>query len=230
MPLPKMKQVRGVWIPESDNHFQAHLEAGPEFQGRGTYQFAKIEKALGLTNKRGLALDIGAHVGLWSMVLAKHFAKVIAYEPLPSHIACFRRNLEFAGNVDLRTYALGDEERRTFVKGGGDNSGNAHITPKGEFGGAAVPMQRLSDQADDPEFGTIMEHTHLIKIDTEGYEVPVLLGGEALIRDIKPAIVVEQKPNNAERYGYDRLGAVRLLESWGAKVVWEKSGDYGLAW
>lgn len=39
---------------------------------------------LGMPAKRGLALDIGAHVGVWSQFMAQRFDKVIAFEPSPA--------------------------------------------------------------------------------------------------------------------------------------------------
>jgi hypothetical protein len=56
-------------------------------------------------------------------------------------------------------------------------------------------------------------------------------GGELLIRQYQPVIIIEQKPKGlAERYGVERMAAVKLLQSWGAKVVDEISGDFILKW
>src|SRR5688572_32728595 len=89
----EMKKIKGIWLPDGDTHFAAHLEAGPEHDGAGTYQFAKIDMAMKMvpTERRGMALDIGGHVGLWSRVLASCFRGVIAFEPVPHLAECFRR-------------------------------------------------------------------------------------------------------------------------------------------
>jgi hypothetical protein len=51
-----MKEVNGLWLPDSDTHF-----AGPD------YEIGTRRVALGLTKQRRLALDVGAHVGIWTM-------------------------------------------------------------------------------------------------------------------------------------------------------------------
>ncbi|TIU67562.1 MAG: hypothetical protein E5W13_31365, partial [Mesorhizobium sp.] len=70
-----------------------------------------------------------------------------------------------------------------------------------------------------------------LKIDVEGFEKPILEGGEQTIRREKPVIIIEQKPNgNAERYGRDRFAALDLLKAWGGKVKWEIGGDFLVEW
>ena len=74
------------------------------------------------------------------------------------------------------------------------------------------------------------ERIDLLKIDVEGWEVQVVRGGERVIRECKPVVVVEQKPGHAEAYGFGRRDAVDLLASWGAEVAWEKAGDVCMRW
>lgn len=213
--------VRGIHLPTDDAHFAGHLEKGPLFEGKGTYQYAKIEKALGCVKSHRIALDIGAHVGLWSRVLAAHFLSVIAFEPVPSHLECFRLNAMAVPNIMLLECALGREQGLITVAPITGNSGNAHVTT-GLAAGTPVDVRTLDSFAFD--------FVDFIKIDVEGFELPVIEGGEGTIRRDKPAMVVEQKPGNAERYGYRQTQAVELLQAWGAKVLWIKSGDYCLGW
>ena len=41
-----------------------------------------------------MALDVGAHVGIWSRRLAEKFKTVVAFEPVPKHIECWKKNME----------------------------------------------------------------------------------------------------------------------------------------
>lgn len=214
-----MKSICGIYLPDDDTHFAAHLENGPRFNGRGTYQLAKLERALTITPGRRLVLDIGAHVGLWSRVLAGHFDCVVAFEPVPEHIACFRHNLADSPNVELHTIALGETAGMARIDPVADNSGNAHVTNAGVI---EVEVARLDAFA--------FTGVDLIKIDVEGFEDFVVRGGEETIRREKPVLVVEQKPGHAERYGLTRTAAVETLQSWGATVAWEMAGDYGMVW
>jgi len=218
-----MQFVKGIALPAGDTHFQKHLEAGPEFEGKGTYQFNKIEIALGLaSDRRGLAVDVGGHVGLWSRILCKHFQKVVAFEPVPQLAKCFRVN---APDAVLVERALSDYSGEALVDVPADNSGNAHILTGLRTTTSMVVHIDLLDQA-LPQFSTMP--VDLLKIDVEGYEVSVMRGARVTIMRDKPAIVVECKPGNAERYGYGETQAVKLLTSWGYGVRRLKSGDFFL--
>ncbi len=217
-----MKLVSGIWLPDYDNHFADHLHKEPMLNGKGTYQWKKLNAGVDVVppEERGLAVDVGAHVGLWSHVLATMFEDVLAFEPIADHYACWARNLQDYDNADCYEAALSNEEGyidMLIVEG---NSGNACVAPmKTKHGMRRVrtftldgfPLERKID---------------FMKIDVEGWEKNVLLGGEGTIRRDKPVIVVEQKPNNAERYRGDRFDALNLLKDWGYNVVWEKAGDY----
>jgi FkbM family methyltransferase len=206
-------------LPDSDTHFIRHLESGPHVNGKSTYQLSKIQKALELTPKHRVALDIGAHVGLWTMVLADYFDRVIAFEPVPEHIECWRLNLADHPNVYLHELALGAEPGEILMNPAGENTGNAHVAKNGSI---RVPVICLDDLS--------FERIDLIKIDVEGFERFVIQGGEKTIRRHKPTMVIEQKPGNGERYGLERTEAVDLVLSWGAEIVATKSGDYFLQW
>lgn len=213
-----MKQIRGIWFPDSDTHFAGQLARNPLVADRGTYQYRKYEAALPHVRGRFHAVDIGAHVGLWSRVMALDFSNVTAFEPLADHVACFERNVTDA-HVRLHAVALAEKSGEVRVAPAGDNSGNAAVGDEGETVKArTLDSFRLRD-------------IDLIKIDVEGFEVPVILGGEKTLKREKPAIIVEQKANgSAERYGRSPLDAVELLKSWGAGVVHEIGGDFLLVW
>lgn len=213
-----MKQIRGIWFPDGDTHFAAQLAINPLVGGKGTYQFAKYQAALKHVRGRAHAVDVGAHVGLWSRVMAMDFAKVTAFEPLPEHRECFVRNLEGADNVNLHPMALTDRHERLAIHMPADNTGHAHVREDGESV-QAVPL-------DSQKFDGI----DLLKIDVEGFEFQVVTGGEMTIRTHRPVVVIEQKPDNAERYGRGRWDAVHLLKSWGMKEAAVIKGDHIMTW
>jgi FkbM family methyltransferase len=85
------------------------------------------------------------------------------------------------------------------------NSGTTHVVPgDGAACDATAPVRQLDAFA--------LEAVDFLKIDCEGYELPVVVGGEQTIRRWGPTIIVEQKPNIPQRYGFDQFGAVRVAE------------------
>jgi len=222
--LYEMRIVEGISLPLGDTHFAEHLAKGPAFEGKGTYQFSKIERALEVATRRGLALDVGAHIGLWSRVLAHSFARVIAFEPLPALHPHFRINTEDCPNVKLIECAVGAECGELDIVTVADNSGNGHVAPVGVSGACIAHVEAVTIDSLN------LHGVDFIKIDVEGFELPVVQGGARTIQRDRPVMVVEQKPNNAERYGRGQFAAVDLLKAWGYVVAWEKAGDFCLTW
>jgi FkbM family methyltransferase len=186
--------------------------------GRESYQGRKQLAAIDLVPKkrRRVAIDVGAHVGLWSFNLAHWFETVEAFEPVPEHRECFVENVVGVGVVVLRACALGAGPGMATILTEKGSSGNSMIDMKGK---ANVEVRTLDSFA--------FENVDLIKIDTEGFELFVLMGAEQTIKAWKPVIVVEQKrDHSAKHFGVASLSAVKLLESWGYKVASEISGDY----
>lgn len=229
--MTDMQRVLGINLPASDTHFRDMINKGKLFVGKGTYQMNKLEAGLELTKSRRVALDIGAHVGLWTRVLAHYFDRVHAFEPLRAHADCLVLNTLGLHNVVLHDgIALGQGgsvDGSVPMLSVPDNTGNARVVSRNETIADAtmVPVHPLTaffpDDVDDVDF---------IKIDVEGYEMAVVLGGEQVIRRCKPAMVVEQKPGNAERYGWRTGEVLDVLKAWGARVAWTRSGDHGLTW
>lgn len=215
-----MKQIRGMWFPDDDTHFQTHLDREQLWQGRGQYQSNKLRAAVDQVHEssRGLAVDIGAHVGLWTHVLASFFEHVVAFEPSPVLFACWDRNCGLMENVMGHNLALSERDtdiRIEYVEG---NSGNSFVDP-----GTGKGHLTRAYALDNFPLGRKID---LMKIDTEGWELFVVKGAlQTILRD-KPIIVLEQKPGNAERYQLSRLAALEYLMGYGAKIIWEKSGDY----
>lgn len=209
------------FLPDGEQHLPEMLvKMDRRVDGRLTYQYTKYEMALAFVKCRRVAIDVGAHVGLWSWFMARDFDSLVAFEPMPEHQLCWFENMRERANADLYQFALGDCAKQvrlgTRTKG---SSGDTGIEAQGEI---------LADQItlDSREIPNV----DFIKIDCEGYEEAVLRGAEKTLLTWKPVVVVEQKYNMAEKYGFKKLGAVDYLKSLGAVKKGEISGDFIMAW
>ena len=125
-----MKQVNGLWLPDSDTHF-----SGPD------YEIGTRQVVLGLTKERRLALDVGAHVGIWTCHLADEFGEVISLEPNPENFECLQKNTEGMDNVTLRNEgASWTSDMMTLVHNREGNSGMWSLANPGE---TALPYLTL---------------------------------------------------------------------------------------
>lgn len=217
--------INGWWCPDYDQNMQENI-GEPEFAGRQTYQFYAFANAFPKIRKFRHALDIGAHVGLWSHVMARCFARVTAFEPVAEHASCFRRNLldALSQNVALIEVGLGECDRddvEMALKAPWSLKARVRTDER-------LPVVKACIRALDGF--EIQGAIDFIKIDCEGYELFALKGGEQTIRRNKPFIIVEQKPGNTQRYGISDTAGVEVLKGWGASVLWEFGGDYYMAW
>lgn len=218
-----MRQVAGIWLPDDDTHFAEHLLKGPEFNGKGTYQYKKIKAALEVTPKdrRACAVDVGAHVGTWTRVLSSYFKKVVAFEPIPSFVECWEANCKECSNAFLLQGAVSDYKGHLSMAVVPANTGNSRVAAKGDKNVITVNCCTLDEALAD-----VGMSIDFIKIDVEGWESKVIEGAENVIKEHRPIMVIEQKPGNAERYGMARDHAVTLVKRLGYEVAWEIAGDY----
>lgn len=218
------KQVRGIWLPEAEEHLISHIEPGPDFAGAGTYQLHKFQAAFPYIKNFRHAVDIGAHVGLWSRVLARCFARLTAFEPIEEHRACFKENVPPGQGceIELLPFALANSEEVLRFAISPESTGATHVKEEGNEAGPEVVARTLDSFALAP--------IDFLKIDCEGYEYFILQGAEQTVRRDKPCIVVEQKPGKGSMYGLGDTEAVALLQSWGAVLKFEIAGDFCLVW
>lgn len=211
-------------MPDGETHLTGWMsKSGEMVDGKGTYQIKKLRKALEYCRDFRVAVDVGAHAGLWSMQLAKQFGWVLAFEPVRQHMECLCKNIvdqkisgKSRASFMFHVMALGEKTGRVGIHTAPTSSGDSWVDGAGD-----VEMRTLdSFNFQDVDF---------IKIDCEGYEKFVLMGGEETIKRCRPCIIVEQKPGHAQRFGLGERDAVAYLLSLGAVLRAEMSGDFILS-
>jgi len=126
----------------------------------------------------GVFVDVGANVGTYAMVLARHVGasgKVIAIEPHPVTHArlAFNRCASGFTQVQLVAAAAGASDGELMIATDGDNLGASHIVSGDRPGNAIrVPSLRLQRILDDAG----VDYVDALKIDVEGFEDRVLTG------------------------------------------------------
>ena len=95
-----MYQAHGWWFADQDTHFAHMIDKNIKKGGPAAYQEPVRQKSLQFVQDFGVAVDIGANVGLWSRDLATKFARVIAVEPVSEFQECLKRNVPME-NIDV---------------------------------------------------------------------------------------------------------------------------------
>ena len=221
-------EATGWWLPEGEAHLQPWMlkmrQRAPG--GRLGYQLHKYQMAVKYVKKYDVAVDVGAHVGLWSWPMSHDFKQLWAFEPMPEHQECWHKNMENRYNAKLYPYALGSNEKTVSIKtrtvgSSGDTNVDLVFDPNAA---TKVEMKML----DSYKFDVL----DFMKIDCEGYELFVLQGAKDTLLRCKPCIIVEQKPETgmAQRYNIGTTEAVIYLMGLGAKKRTGIQGDYILSW
>jgi FkbM family methyltransferase len=146
----------------------------------------------------GTILDIGANIGITSLVFCKkNRDEVIAFEPIITNYKVLRRIKKFKrlDNLEIFPIALGSHtgvvDMVMPIDNGVVQQGLSHITNNMESNTGQhyqVEIKRLDDILDT---FSVKNDNLSMKIDVEGFEFEVLLGAVNTIRKYRPIIHIE---------------------------------------
>lgn len=151
----------------------------------------------------GTFVDVGANVGVFTMLLADKFpaARIIAFEPVLRVYRCLLDNTERFSNVEVENTAISDAKGEAFMDFDEGNSVISHISDAGT--GVPVVVDTLDNALARRGVSTI----DLLKVDVETFEKHVLLGAmDTLARTKNLLIEITMEGNN--RYTFSELVAL----------------------
>jgi FkbM family methyltransferase len=159
----------------------------------------------------GPIIDIGANVGLVSLLLARRFPdRVIhAFEPNPSTFEALTGNIgrNAAHKVVCHQLAVSDADGTVLFDNDPIKRGTASISTGG-IHAVKVPAITLDSFVSKHGIDTI----GLLKVDVEGYETMVFGGAAHVINTIRPAsIYFEVCPPLTEQAGFPADGPAKTL-------------------
>ena len=153
-----------------------------------------------------VSLDLGANVGLYTLLFARYGAHVHAFEPVPRNIAYLFRHCELnrASNVTILPWAVSDHLDLARFQIGRSNA----LGRLSEAGNLPVVSMSLD------KYARAMDRTpDLLKIDVEGAEERVLEGGRNLLYEARPKILLSVHGPTA------RAACQRLLGEHGYRLT-----------
>jgi FkbM family methyltransferase len=171
-----------------------------------TYYFGAYEKpqlffmrdTLTATGPQAVTLDVGANLGLYTLVAARYSGLVHAFEPYPPVLERLRHNLESnqVPNVTVHPVGLGATKAALpFAPPPDDNLGLGSF----EHATGGTADQRLKVVAGDVylrEAG--VTRVDFIKMDIEGFEKPALAGLRQTLQRDRPIVLLEVSTNPGE--------------------------------
>jgi FkbM family methyltransferase len=199
----KRRKKNNLVFPSRDRHFD---------RSKDRYQYHVLCMALDSLRDRGLAIDIGGHIGFYAIAMSEIFDYVVSFEPYAENYKCLHANTLKFHNISALNIALSDKSEMLDAIIDPDNSGNTVLKK-----GREIQAKTLD------EFN--FKKVSLIKIDVQGFEGKVLKGAYNTIRRSQPILIVEliadagSRPNKkALDYLKNKLG-YKLLFRYGKDFI-----------
>jgi len=172
----------------------------------------------------GTVLDIGAHIGLFSVVagrLVGETGKVFAFEPTP-----FTRGVlsevvvlnDCADVVEVRGEAVSSKTGETVFFDTGDIISNANSLVKTERSKTEIPITLISVDEFVKEKAIKVD---CLKIDVEGVEMDVLLGAKETFLEHRPVARLGLHPPFIVQNGQSLDEIWAILEGYEMQVIFE---------
>jgi len=140
--------------------------------------------------------DLGANIGLHSIILARCGYEVKCYEPDPETFTVLKANLERNGANEVEAFQTAvsvKDGRDEFVRVIGNRTGShlagAKPNPYGDLDRFPVDLKA---------FGPIAKWADLMKIDVEGHEADLVLSTDRFMWEGTDAIMEVGSPENAK--------------------------------
>lgn len=165
-------------------------------------------------NPGDLFVDVGANIGLYTLLAIEAGAEVICVEPIPAAVRHLRRNLALnAYEAEIREVALGSEPGRMLMTTD-LGVGNRLVLSASDASSAAreVEVSTLDDLVGD-------RYVHGLKLDVEGAELLVLQGGARALEQHRVGLIqLEWNHCSLDTVGQDRLPVAGLLQHLGYQL------------
>ncbi|MGV6817929.1 MAG: FkbM family methyltransferase [Thiotrichales bacterium] len=194
--LDVLNRKTKIFLPDENDHIQASILKTGEF-----YEQRMLEDISQHLPKDGVFVDVGANIGNHSLFVSLYTeVRVYAFEPNPSAVNIFRRNIELNGvedSVVIVECGIGETTQQASIDFPLDNNaGAASLSPSRDGDILIQPLKAALPQD--------ISRIDVIKIDVEGMETAVINGAIDLIKRFRPLIYAEAK-NDKERGLIDEL-------------------------
>lgn len=170
-----------------------------------------LDAAIFCCRDRRLAVQAGGNCGVWPLHLAKHFDRVVTFEPCQINFTALVINTFMFDNILALPMALGLGRGWCGLNRIDGNAGAHHVAE-----GDEAPVMSIDEM--------YLPACDLIYIDIEGSEHAAIMGALETIGRYRPVIAFEEK-GFTERYNVPAGQCEALLQSHGYKVAARRRRD-----
>jgi len=190
-------------------------------RGSGTFFEEKFLEFIRVNfNKQKNIIDVGANIGNHSLFFSEFldYNEIICFEPFKENVELLKLNLKNK-NCEIMDYALSDSNSdKVLYNSQSNNFGgfslHSYDGSLGENKSFVVKDKVTTKTLDSLNLTGIT----MIKIDVEGHEIPVLIGGIETIKKNKPIIFIENLS-----HGYPHLFKENQFDEFFEKIDYQKT-------
>jgi FkbM family methyltransferase len=181
----------------------------------GLHEFADMAFVAHYLRPDDLFVDVGANAGSYTLLSGSVAgAKVIAFEPIPETSARLRANValnQLEARVKVFQNAVGDRSQTLRMTIAGDTL-NRVILGETTVGATGTDVSVEVVRLDDILHG---EAVVVMKIDVEGFELPVLRGATHVLDTQSLEAIIVELNGSGTQYGFQECEAERILAQHG---------------
>ena len=153
----------------------------------GTYERHKQERFARAIAPAMTVYDIGANVGLYTLIAADRVGdsgRVVAFEPVPANVRFLHAHLKlngFSDRTNIVEAAVSDRKGEACFDLAPDRRFEGRLAETGALRVAVTTLDSILGEGSLPQ-------PQVIKIDVEGAELAVLNGAQRLLSEIRPVL------------------------------------------
>ena len=189
----------------------------------GSYEEFECHLLLQISKLSTGFCDIGANIGFYTLAAASVNSKLLifSFEPNPDTGKLFLKNLNLNSkniqviNIQLSNHALGsksESDMELFIPLTTGTGGGSFVNQHPDEETAIIRQVKVEKLDKLLDGGMLID---LVKIDVEGIEFEVILGGLELIRKMKPTIFIELLRKWMKPFGKHPQDVVILMQEIG---------------
>ena len=181
-----------------------------------SFEYDTLNRYSNLLKKGDIVLDIGANVGIFSLLGAQvvgNTGKIFAFEPSQITYNALLENLKLnqVSNIYPQKLALSNTEGTIHLNDTEDDSLNFIDTKNINTKGEIVEMKTLDNWLTINQLAKV----DFIKIDIEGAEYLCFQGAEQMFRNTPPTIIMECNEKWCKRFDYTVFDLLKFLNGFG---------------
>lgn len=198
-------------------------------QNSGIYERQETALIKRLLKPDDIFVDVGAHIGYYTVVAAEILTRgeAIAYEPEVNNFELLEKNTEDYNNIKTLPVAIGSESgvRKLYVSEKNTGDHRLYATPNDERYANGIQIISLDDS-----LLPIINRINFLKIDTQGFEIEVLMGGKGIIKNSPNInILIEYSPALLRLAGHSPGELIGMLIDMGFHIYQKVNGKWEYA-